>query len=258
MTSTADQATLLRAVAFDLDGTLIDSAPDIAHALNEALHEAGLARVDLAQVHAWIGDGPDVLITRALQALGQPATPALQQSLRQHFDRVTLQQPLAHGALFDGVAALLQQLRAQRPLVVVTNKPSRLARAVLDAAGVLSHFAAVHGADTAAWRKPAPVLLQRAAAELGLPASALAMDLPRSMTLDSSVPITSSAIPPRSSMRFRRPFRSRTPISSPSASARPARKPAMAISSRATRFPTASIGSRVSAKSPSLRSQTSI
>lgn len=175
MTSTADQATLLRAVAFDLDGTLIDSAPDIAHALNEALHEAGLARVDLAQVHAWIGDGPDVLITRALQALGQPATPALQQSLRQHFDRVTLQQPLAHGALFDGVAALLQQLRAQRPLVVVTNKPSRLARAVLDAAGVLSHFAAVHGADTAAWRKPAPVLLQRAAAELGLPASALLM-----------------------------------------------------------------------------------
>ncbi|MBX3643218.1 MAG: HAD-IA family hydrolase [Rubrivivax sp.] len=175
MTSTADQATLLRAVAFDLDGTLIDSAPDIAHALNEALHEAGLARVDLAQVHAWIGDGPDVLIARALQALDQPPAPALQQSLRQAFDRVTLQQPLTHGALFDGVAALLPPLRAQWPLVVVTNKPSRLARAVLDAAGVLPHFAAVHGADTAAWRKPAPVLLQRAAAELGLPASALLM-----------------------------------------------------------------------------------
>jgi phosphoglycolate phosphatase len=59
--------------------------------------------------------------------------------------------------------------------VVVTNKPSHLARAVLDAAGVLPHFAAVHGADVPAWRKPAPALLQRAAHDLGLATHELLM-----------------------------------------------------------------------------------
>jgi phosphoglycolate phosphatase len=59
--------------------------------------------------------------------------------------------------------------------VVVTNKPSRLARAVLDAAGVLPHFAAVHGADLPAWRKPAPSLLQWAAHDPGLATHELLM-----------------------------------------------------------------------------------
>lgn len=156
------------AVAFDLDGTVVDTAPDIAAALNHALHAAGLPRVGLQQVRGWIGDGPDPLIARALAVLDTTHDARLPALLRAHFDRATLAEPLKHGRVFDGVESVLRQLRARWPLVVVTNKPGALARAVLDAAGLSGHFAGVHGADTAALRKPAPALLWRAAQALGI------------------------------------------------------------------------------------------
>jgi phosphoglycolate phosphatase len=164
----------VRAVAFDLDGTLVDSVPDIAHALNQALQGAGLPGFGLQQVRAWIGDGPDLLIDRALAALRRDGL-TLRRALRRAFDQATLDAPLAHGAVYDGIAALLQQLQTSLPLVVVTNKPSALACAVLETAGLLPHFAAVLGADTAAMRKPAPALLHSAAARLGLGAEQLLM-----------------------------------------------------------------------------------
>jgi len=162
------QRAALRAVAFDLDGTLVDSAPDIGHALNSALRASGLPGFELAQVREWIGDGPDVLIERALRALGGADSAALRTELRGVFDRITLQAPLTHGKVYDGIAALLQQLQPGWPMVVVTNKPTQLARAVLQAGGLLECFAAVFGADTAELRKPAPTMLQRAALQLGI------------------------------------------------------------------------------------------
>jgi phosphoglycolate phosphatase len=168
-------AVRIRAVAFDLDGTLVDSAPDIGQALNSALRHAGLAGFDLDRVRAWIGDGPDVLIDRALLALGVADSVALHAELRRGFDAATLQAPLAHGAVYDGILPLLQQLQSCWPLVVVTNKPSALARAVLAAGALLPHFATVYGADEAALRKPAPAMLQRAARALGLSTQELLM-----------------------------------------------------------------------------------
>ncbi len=157
------------ALAFDLDGTLVDSAPDIGHALNRALHESGLQGFALDLVRTWIGDGPDPLIVRALAALGQgEPTAALRASLRAAFDRATLAAPLAQGRVYEGIDALLQKLQPRWPLVVVTNKPTALARAVLDAAGLRSRFAAVYGADAAALRKPAPAMLLQAARDLGV------------------------------------------------------------------------------------------
>lgn len=164
------------AIAFDLDGTLVDSAPDIAHALNTALREAGLRSFDLQSVRAWIGDGPDVLIAHALAAQGhQQASAELRAQLRSAFDAVTLQAPLGRGVVFEGIEHVVTQLARVMPLVVVTNKPTPLARAVLAAARLLPHVCGVFGADTAELRKPSPLLLQAAARQLGLRADRILM-----------------------------------------------------------------------------------
>lgn len=164
------------AIAFDLDGTLVDSAPDIGHALNTAFAAAGLATFELPQVRCWVGDGPDVLIERALQAFGRPNTsPTLRDELRRSFDQATLAAPLLHGAVCAGVAALVDALRNELPMVVVTNKPTPLARAVLKAAGLLEAMAGVFGADHAGLRKPGPALLINAARHLGIAPARLLM-----------------------------------------------------------------------------------
>ena len=165
------------AIAFDLDGTLIDSAGGIAHALNEALAEAGLAPFDLQTVRAWIGDGPDALIARALAARAPNLAdaPALSARLRRGFDAATLCAPMAGSSVFDGIADVVRGLAARRPLVVVTNKPTLLARAVLNEAGLLAHFAAVHGANTPEQRKPSPLLIRQAADALGVATRQLLM-----------------------------------------------------------------------------------
>ena len=97
--------------------------------------------------------------------------------------------PLAHGEVFPGIAALLRRLsERQYPLAVVTNKPTRLARAVVAAAGLLPWFAQVQGADSAAQRKPSPAMLQTTATQLGVTPSQLLMvgDAPPDMLAASA------------------------------------------------------------------------
>ena len=184
-----EELSAVRAIAFDLDGTLVDSAPDIAHALNSALRRAGLDAFDLPTVHQWIGDGPDRLIARALaasavgaagkaadaadatNAIGTTAsakTLALNVTLRRDFDSATFASPLLHGAVYPNIADTLKALYSVFPLVVVTNKPTALARAVLEAAGLQSLFTSVYGADRAELRKPLPAMLMQAANDLSV------------------------------------------------------------------------------------------
>ncbi len=166
----------ISAIAFDLDGTLVDSAPDIAHALNSGLVRAGLRRFDLDAVRLWIGDGPDTLIDRALAKQGiDDADGSLHSRLRSDFDAATLTAPMGLGSVYPGIRELLEALYTDRPLAVVTNKPTELARAVLEAAGLLGFMRVVCGADRPALRKPAPAMLLAVADRLGVAVSNLLM-----------------------------------------------------------------------------------
>jgi phosphoglycolate phosphatase len=159
----------IEALALDLDGTLVDTALDIGLALNTALVQAGLPKAEMSAVRSWIGDGPDVLISRALASQGMTEPSAeLRITLRQGFDVATLKAPLVDGKVYPGIASMMEQLHRRLPMVVVTNKPTALARAVLDAAGLLPMLTQVWGADDHAHKKPAPALLLRAATQLNI------------------------------------------------------------------------------------------
>lgn len=166
----------IAAIAFDLDGTLVDSAPDISDALNFALAKEGLAPFDVKQVIHWIGDGPDALIDRALASHGLPESDSTTlKRVRAAYDEQSLRDPLGRGKLFSGITELLAALEGRWPLAVVTNKPPDLALAVLGSAGIASRFVSVHGASRRQERKPEPFLLFAAAEALGVSPASLLM-----------------------------------------------------------------------------------
>ncbi|OYY63672.1 MAG: hypothetical protein B7Y51_05660 [Burkholderiales bacterium 28-67-8] len=164
------------AVVFDLDGTLIDSAGDIAHALNATLGSIGLQPFELATVQGWIGNGPNALIASALRARGADSDNlALREQLHGRFIEASHAAPFDHGTVYPGVIEALRCLHGQLPMAVVTNKPSPLAQAVVEAAGLQPYLPHVQGADSAAQRKPLPLTLQTTAQALGVPVSRVLM-----------------------------------------------------------------------------------
>ena len=156
---------------FDLDGTLLHSAPDIAAALNRVLASAGLAPFALPEVQAMIGDGARVLVERALAARGQPFDPAIHAAFVADKDisAARLTRP------YDGIEAVLDELAAAGwRLAVCTNKPAGPARSLLDSLGFTGRFAAVAGGDSFPTRKPDPAhLLGTVAMAGGDPARAV-------------------------------------------------------------------------------------
>ena len=155
-----------RAWLFDLDGTLVDTAPDLHAALQETLAAFGHPPTDLELVRAFVGQGARRTIERALAHHGEAVDgPGLDARL-EHF--------LAHyGAhiadasrVFPGVAETLAALAAEnRPMACVTNKVEHLARRLLGAIGL--PFEVVIGGDSLAERKPHPLPLLEACRRLG-------------------------------------------------------------------------------------------
>lgn len=145
-------------VMFDLDGTLIDSAPDIAHALNRLLVEQGLPKASLDQVRAWIGSGAEVLIRYALasQALvGSPTRDA--RSLTGRFIALYRDKPSKHTRLYDGVLDYLSDLQSSgTQMALITNKPSELVAPILSQLGLSDYFCWTAGGDTFQNKKPDP------------------------------------------------------------------------------------------------------
>ena len=164
-------ARALRAVLFDLDGTLLDTVADIAAALNRALAEQALGSLSVSEVRPLIGRGVPVLIERALRHLGAPGTPPSAARLLERF-HVHYQRLEAEAALtaqpYTGVAAGLGGLYAAGlKLAVVTNKPGAAARALLERQRLARWIGAVVGGDSGLPRKPDPAPLLKACEQLG-------------------------------------------------------------------------------------------
>lgn len=161
----------LEAIVFDLDGTLIHSAPDIQFATNAALAKIGRGPLDLAKVISFIGNGVETLVTHALEATGG-TTPALERDtlavlLAVYNDNITtLTRP------YDGVVTALEQFRAKGlKLGICTNKLTTPAQVVCDQLDLSQYFDAIVGAEPDRAKKPQPQMLHRCLEMLGCAAT---------------------------------------------------------------------------------------
>jgi phosphoglycolate phosphatase len=142
-----------RLAVFDLDGTLVDSAPDIHAALDRMMAGHGRPGFARAEVTAMIGDGVRALVERAAAARGL----AFSEPLLAGFTADYTARAAEATALFPGIAAALDTLAAEGwRLAVCTNKPAAATAALLSALGLDGRFAAVGGGDSFPVRKPDP------------------------------------------------------------------------------------------------------
>jgi phosphoglycolate phosphatase len=160
-----------RAVAFDLDGTLIDTMADLAAAVNLMLSMLGTRDLPAARVRALVGNGVDQLVLRALaESVGSAPTDAAQRSAALAlFRRLYGQGLFKHSKVYPGVVPTLRSLTAARlSLCCITNKDSVFAAPLLQAAGLSEFFAFTLCADRAIDRKPSPNMLLAACSRLGI------------------------------------------------------------------------------------------
>lgn len=165
-----------RAVLFDLDGTLVDTGPDIAAAVNLMLADMGHATHPVEEILNWVGEGTPRLVQRALSGGmdGRPPDRDLEHSLalfREHYAAgICVQsEPYPHAR------TVLERLRASGTRTgCVTNKPAHLTHLLLDALALSAMFDVIVCGDTLAVAKPHPEPIRHACRELGLePASAV-------------------------------------------------------------------------------------
>ncbi len=160
-------------VIFDLDGTLVDSAADIAEALNRTLEDWQLPRVLEATVLTWIGDGVRRLVEQAFTAARSDIDlDRVMPGFMRHYEACLLRSP----RLYDGVVPALEALRARNvTLAICTNKPSAMVAPLLAHLGVQEFFARVLGGDSLPERKPSGVPLRHIAAAFGVAPTAALM-----------------------------------------------------------------------------------
>ncbi|WP_270934070.1 phosphoglycolate phosphatase [Falsiroseomonas oryzae] len=162
---------MTRLAVFDLDGTLVDSAPDIHAALDRMAAARSLPGYTRAEVLGMIGDGARMLVERALAARGQPFDPAAHDAfLADYGANATVET-----RLFPGIPEALARLESEGwRIAVCTNKPAAPARDLLASLGLLDRLAALAGGDSFAVRKPHPAhLLETVAAAGGTPAASV-------------------------------------------------------------------------------------
>ncbi len=163
-------------LAIDLDGTLVDSAPDIAHCLGSAIEAIGYASPGEARTRVWIGDGLEALIARAI-AQGTHGESALAGDERHKaalaaFLACYADNLFVRSRLYPGVLGTLDALRERGVrLCCITNKRYAFSHALLVEAGIRDRFELLLGGDSLAEKKPSPLPLKVAAEALGVAAN---------------------------------------------------------------------------------------
>jgi phosphoglycolate phosphatase len=144
---------------FDLDGTLVDSFPDIALSINLLRGELDLPPLSLETATAMVGDGASLLVERATANLFKP-------ELVKRFIDIYSDHLLVNTCCYPGIEELLSRHPAER-MAVVSNKPYNLTLGVLDGLNLRKHFGAVLGGDSLAQKKPHPQPVLEALKQLG-------------------------------------------------------------------------------------------
>ncbi|NLA66914.1 MAG: phosphoglycolate phosphatase [Gammaproteobacteria bacterium] len=153
-----------RCVLFDLDGTLLDSAPDMAATIDRMRAARGMAPMPLADLRQHVSKGARAMSAAAFPHLGGEVPPGMVQE----FLAVYAGELGRHGAPFEGIEAMLDALEADGARWdIVTNKPERLARALMPGLGWEARCGVLVGGDSLAERKPHPLPLLHAAEAMG-------------------------------------------------------------------------------------------
>lgn len=159
----------IRGVAFDLDGTLVDSAPGLASAIDLALSHQNLPVAGKDLVSTWIGNGADVLVERALRWAGREPDAQSVSHTRELFDHYYAQTVEQGSQLFPQVKATLDQLAASGlPMGLITNKPTPFVAPLLTSLDIADYFSVIIGGDDVVVKKPHPAPLYLLLAKLGL------------------------------------------------------------------------------------------
>jgi phosphoglycolate phosphatase len=160
--------TSARIIVFDLDGTLVDTAPDLISALNWVLDREGLPPVPLQSARAMIGAGARRLIERGLELEGRAASYEDVTRLTGDFIDYYAAHIADASRPFDGLESALDDLATLGyRFAVCTNKLEWLSKRLLDQLGLSTRFAAICGADTFGVSKPDPAILQQTIARAG-------------------------------------------------------------------------------------------
>jgi phosphoglycolate phosphatase len=153
----------VRALIFDLDGTLIDSKQDLIHSVNAMLRELGRKELAEETISGYIGHGAPQLVARAL---GVGCTEAERQKALEFFLRYYETHKMDTTCAYPGVAETLEKLGSM-PMAVLTNKPVRISVRILDAMGLSKYFRATYGGNSFETKKPDPLGARTILRELG-------------------------------------------------------------------------------------------
>jgi len=158
---------------FDLDGTLIDSRLDLANAVNATRAHMAMKPLENERVYSYVGNGAPVLVRRSL---GEQATEAEVQEALEFFLEHYREHDLDYTTLYPGVRESLDRLRAAgKKMAVLTNKPVRMSRHIVDGLGVGSHFFQVYGGNSFELKKPHPMGVEALMREAGVARERTAM-----------------------------------------------------------------------------------